>query len=59
MTAVRGLAAASGRYPRLTNWLRAGRPAADEQFDLGLGFVLDGIAAQLPAPARPAPHSGT
>ena len=59
MTAVRGLAAASGRYPHLTNWLtQPGGPTADEQFDLGLGFVLDGIAAQLPAPAGPAPHGG-
>jgi hypothetical protein len=50
MGAVHDLAAASGRYPLLTNWLaRPAGPSADEQFDLGLGFLLDGIATQLPA----------
>jgi hypothetical protein len=50
MAAVHGLAAASGRYPLLTAWLArpAGSPA-DEQFGLGLGFLLDGIATQLRA----------
>ncbi len=50
MAAVHGLAAASGRYPLLTSWLArpAGSPA-DEQFGLGLGFLLDGIATQLGA----------
>jgi AcrR family transcriptional regulator len=50
MAAVHDLAAASGRYPLLTGWLaHPAGPPADEQFDLGLGFLLDGIAAQLPA----------
>ena len=50
MAAVHDLAAASGLYPLLTSWLaRPAGPSADEQFDLGLGFLLDGIATQLPA----------
>ena len=57
MAAVHGLAAASGRYPLLTSWLaRPVGSSADEQFDLGLGFLLDGIATQLPA--RQAGHPG-
>jgi AcrR family transcriptional regulator len=48
LAAVHDLAAAAGRYPNLTRWLAqpAGAPA-DEQFDLGLSFLLDGIAARL------------
>ena len=48
MGAVHDLAAAGGRFPLLASWLAqpAGSPA-DEQFDLGLGFLLDGIAAHL------------
>jgi hypothetical protein len=51
MAAVHGLAAASGRYPHLTGWLAqpTGSPP-DEQFAIGLGFLLDGIAARLPGP---------
>jgi AcrR family transcriptional regulator len=46
--AVHDLAAAGGRYPLLTSWLaRPAGPSADEQFDLGLGFLLDGIATQF------------
>src|SRR5215470_4938416 len=49
LAAVHDLAAASGRYPILTSWLASPTgPAADEQFDLGLRFLLDGIAGQLP-----------
>jgi hypothetical protein len=48
LAAVHDLAAADGRYPRLTEWLaRPNGPPADEQFELGLGFLLDGIAARL------------
>jgi AcrR family transcriptional regulator len=49
--AVRDLAASGGRYPNLLAWLAdpAG-PSADEQFELGLGFLLDGISSLL-APA--------
>ncbi len=48
LAVVRDLAAASGRYPHLTRWLaQPAGPSADEQFELGLGFLLDGIAAQL------------
>jgi AcrR family transcriptional regulator len=51
MAVVRDLAAASGRYPRLTSWLAEPvGPAADERFGLGLGFLLAGIAARLAAP---------
>ena len=47
MAAVHDLAAA-GRYPHLTSWLAyPSGPSADEQFDLGLGFLLDGIAGRL------------
>ena len=48
LAAVHDLAAASGRYPRLTEWLaHPAGPSADEQFELGLGFLLDGVAARL------------
>ena len=57
MAAVHDLAAAGGRYPLLTSWLaRPAGSSADEQFALGLGFLLDGIATQLPA--RQAGHPG-
>lgn len=51
MAAVHDLAATAGRYPNLTGWLaRPAGPTADEQFSLGLRFLLDGIATQLPEP---------
>jgi AcrR family transcriptional regulator len=51
MAAAHDLAAARGRYPLLTSWLaEPAGPSADEQFELGLGFLLDGIASRLPAP---------
>lgn len=44
---VRDLAAARD-LPLLTAWLSApAGPGVDEQFELGLGFLLDGIAARL------------
>jgi len=54
MAAVHDLAAASGRYPHLTSWLAG--PSADEQFEIGLGFLIEGIAGRLPArpPNEPA-----
>ena len=49
LAVVRNLAGAGG-YPRLAGWLaRPAGPSADEQFGLGLGFLLDGIATRLPA----------
>jgi AcrR family transcriptional regulator len=49
MAVVRDLAAAGGRYPRLASWLAQPiGPSTDEQFALGLGFLFDGIATQLP-----------
>jgi AcrR family transcriptional regulator len=49
MAAVRDLAAASGRYPHLASWLaQPAGPPPDEQFAIGLGFLIDGIAGQLP-----------
>jgi AcrR family transcriptional regulator len=49
---VHELAAADGRFPHLTNWLaHPSGPTADEQFDLGLTFLLDGIASRLAHPA--------
>jgi hypothetical protein len=45
---VHELAAADGRLPHLTSWLaRPTGPDPDEQFELGLTFLLDGIAARL------------
>ena len=42
------LAAAGGRYPNLASWLASpSGQAADTQFELGLTFLLDGIAARL------------
>ncbi len=49
IASVRELAAADGRLPLLTSWLA--EPTADtvdEQFELGLDFLLDGIAKRLP-----------
>ena len=49
LAAVRDLAVAGGRYPNLATWLASPvGQAADEQFDLGLTFLLDGIASRLP-----------
>ncbi len=49
MATVHDLAAASGRYPTLTSWLaHPVGSSPDEQFGLGLGFLLDGITTQLP-----------
>ena len=49
LAAAHDLAAARGRYPVLTRWLADPvGPSADEQFELGLGFLLDGIAERLP-----------
>jgi hypothetical protein len=43
------LAAAHGELPLLTSWLAEPSGATpDEQFDLGLTFLLDGIEARLP-----------
>jgi AcrR family transcriptional regulator len=48
ITAVRELAEASGSYPILSEWMAHPRVASPtEQFELGLHFLLDGIAAQL------------
>ena len=48
MTTVRDLAAAGGRFPLLTSWLaHPSGPSPDEQFELGLVFLLDGIAGGL------------
>ncbi|MFC7385434.1 TetR/AcrR family transcriptional regulator C-terminal domain-containing protein [Sphaerisporangium rhizosphaerae] len=44
------LAAADGRLPHLTAWLaRPSGAGPEEQFAMGLDFLLDGIAARLPA----------
>ena len=48
LAAIHDLAAATGRYPRLTSWLaHPCGPPVEEQFRLGLGFLLDGIARSL------------
>jgi hypothetical protein len=42
--------AEQGGHRLLAGWLADPvGPTLDEQFELGLGFVLDGIAARLPA----------
>ncbi len=51
ITTLHALAVADGRLPHLTGWLA--RPeglAPDEQFGLGLDFLLDGIATHLRRP---------
>ncbi|GAB3426281.1 TetR/AcrR family transcriptional regulator [Flindersiella endophytica] len=46
--AVRDLAAADGQVPHLTEWLsNPSGPTAEEQFELGLTFLLDGISARI------------
>jgi AcrR family transcriptional regulator len=64
ISAVRDLAAADGRLPLLSAWLA--EPTAgsvDEQFELGLDFLLDGIATRLPrrrpTSTRPQPRPQT
>jgi hypothetical protein len=48
MAAVHDLAAASGRFPLLAGWpAHPSGPAPEEQFRLGPGFLLDGIARCL------------
>jgi AcrR family transcriptional regulator len=48
MAAVRDLAAADGSLPLLAGWLaQPSGPTTDEQFQLGLDFLLDGIAGRL------------
>jgi hypothetical protein len=55
MNAVHDLAAATGRLPRLTSWLaHPAGPPPEEQFSLGLGFLLDGIARCLTEAENPA-----
>ncbi len=40
---------AVGRFPKLAEWLATpSGPSPDDQFELVLGFLLDGIATQLP-----------
>jgi AcrR family transcriptional regulator len=52
ITAFRTLAETSGN-PILARWMTDPQIATPtEQFELGLGFLLDGIAAQLPRPRR-------
>jgi AcrR family transcriptional regulator len=42
-------ARAVGRFPKLAAWLSTpSGPSPDDQFELVLGFLLDGIATQLP-----------
>jgi AcrR family transcriptional regulator len=49
IASVHELAAADGRVPLLTSWLaNPAGPTPDEQFEVGLGFLLDGIARSLP-----------
>jgi AcrR family transcriptional regulator len=48
--AISDLAVADGRYPMLSTWMASPSPVSpDEQLELSLIFLLDGIAAQLPA----------
>jgi AcrR family transcriptional regulator len=53
ITAVRELAVAAGQYPNLARWMATPTGATlDEQFELSLGFLIDGIAARLSDPSR-------
>lgn len=55
VTAARELAAEGGRHPLLARWMAApSGPGLDEQFELSLGFLIDGIATRLPRGGRPA-----
>jgi AcrR family transcriptional regulator len=48
IAAIRDLAAASGGYPILSDWMTHPRIASPtEQFELSLSFLLDGVAARL------------
>src|SRR5512142_673969 len=48
MAVVHDLAAAGGRFPLLTGWLaQPSGPSPEEQFRLGLGFLLAGLARCL------------
>ncbi|MGA8112895.1 MAG: TetR/AcrR family transcriptional regulator [Actinocatenispora sp.] len=50
LTPFRDLATADDRYPNLARWLQEPVGASvDEQFELGLDCLLDGIAARLPS----------
>jgi AcrR family transcriptional regulator len=53
ITSLQRLAIADGRAPLLASWLaQPDAESMDDQFALGLGFLLDGIAARL-RPASP------
>jgi hypothetical protein len=55
MNTVHDLAAATGRLPHLTSWLaHPSGPSPEDQFSLGLGFLLDGIARCLAGAQNPA-----
>lgn len=55
ITAARDLAAEGGRHPLLTEWMTAPSGAGmDEQFELSLAFLIDGIATRLPRRSAPA-----
>lgn len=42
--------AVRGRHPHLADWLaHPAGPSADDRFEMGLTFLLEGIAARLPA----------
>jgi AcrR family transcriptional regulator len=50
MATLHELAAADGGLPHLAGWLaEPSGPTVEEQFGLGLDFLLDGIARRLPA----------
>jgi AcrR family transcriptional regulator len=49
ITSVRALAVADGSYPVLAEWMASPVSASpDEQFELSITFLLDGVAARLP-----------
>lgn len=51
VTSMGDLAARYGDVPLLARWLAAPSGGdADMQFELGLDFLLDGIATRLPTP---------
>jgi AcrR family transcriptional regulator len=56
ITAIREIAAASGSFPILSSWMSDPHVVGPtDQFELSLGFLLDGIAAELRRRRRTAP----
>jgi hypothetical protein len=52
VSAARDRVAATGRYPILTDWMAAPViTTPEQQLELSLSFLFDGIASRLPGPS--------